>query len=241
MARGRVKFVQPPRPGQPGILRDDAGTAQSNGDTIDVVPPDLRVPIYTAVTDENGQFEMPAVLPGLYLVAAALPGYKPATALVEVGANATAEINLVLEPLPRPWPPDKPRIATVKGTVSGKADDGTTAPIAGAVVTVALRSAWIPEPPKDDLVPLPIVQARPAQGSDERPAQRVQRFRLRLSIFRTLTDEHGGYQLNVPTGDALVSAWAWGYLRDAKRATLAPGENVIDFVLEHLPVALGRP
>jgi hypothetical protein len=92
----------------------------------------------SASADDKGLYKFEALPPGQLTVKASAPGYEPRTADVVLDADRTADFVLP-EADPPPGGPDNPPAAiraSLSGVVSAKRADGTTTPIASAVVAI---------------------------------------------------------------------------------------------------------
>jgi hypothetical protein len=176
---------------------------------------------YTAVTADDGSYKMSGVASGPYLVSVVVPGFKPAYAWVFVTADATVTADFALEAVVAPG------VGTVAGTVTGTKIDGTTAPIEGATVIIAMGTAWIPPAPLPaPMMSVGVMQTRPTIM----PPPDVE-----MKVFRTLTDASGHYSLTVPAGAGKAMAWAQGYGPGNQAITVTADATLpLDFLLKEL-------
>jgi hypothetical protein len=182
-------------------------------------PPPLLT--YTAITAADGTYKMTGVASGPYLVSVVVPGFKPAYAWVFVTADATVTADFVLEAVVTPG------IGTVSGTVTGSKTDGTTAPLEGATVIIAMGTAWIPPAPQ----PMPMMSL----GASAVATPIMPPPDIAVKVFRTLTDASGHYSLNVPAGAGKAIAWAQGYVPNNQAITVTADATLpLDFLLKEL-------
>jgi hypothetical protein len=174
---------------------------------------------YSAFTDTDGTYQMKGVKPGPYLVSVVVPGFTPQYAWVMVQAFRTAVADFMLKPQVTPG------TGAVEGTVTGAQSDGSTAPIDGATVIIAMNTPWVPPAPP----PVPMMSAGTAATTDPiMPPPDV-----RLKVFRTVTDANGYYSLKVPSGNGKAVAWAMGFAPSAQAITIQPDvTTTVNFLLK---------
>jgi len=188
-----------------------------------IYPPPPAVS-YTAVTGDDGRYEMIGVKPGGYLVTVAVPGFQAGAAYVWVSANRTTAYDFVLLPVVEPG------VGTVEGTVTGEVEGGGS-PVAlkGAEVVVNFPyGGWQPTP-----VPLAVELAGARQANvgvdlsvPVMPPDIIYRE------FRTLTNADGKYSLNVPTGYGQIFVWALNYEPAYQELKVEDGVTITqDFLL----------
>ncbi len=167
-----------------------------------------------AFTDEQGSYTMQAVPAGSYVVTVNVPGLEQGVNWVWVEPGHTAVADFQLREL------IEPGVGTVSGTVTAANDDGAGVPLEGASVVVSSDAAyWEPTPLYDD-----------AAYEDAEPG--IMPPPYYFEMFRTLTDAHGNYSLNVPAGYLYITVWADGYESVIERFVLHPREHLVkDFAL----------
>ncbi|MED4278752.1 carboxypeptidase regulatory-like domain-containing protein, partial [Priestia megaterium] len=118
-----VNVALHPNPGFiSGRVTDEQTTSSLDGATVQVFPAQSLVPIASAVTDQNGTYQIPGLAPGEYIVVANARNYARAAvgAIVVVDQTTVADLQLSLNP------------ATISGTVTDEQGN----PIENATVRV---------------------------------------------------------------------------------------------------------
>lgn len=221
-----------------GDGRTTVGSSDPSGGTGLVYPPP-EGKSYSAFTDTNGSYIMPAVAPGSYLVTVAVPGLVPGEQFVWVSPGKTAVADFELEEAVEPG------VGTVSGTVYGLDEKGENpTPLEGALVRVTMSSPWRPiKPGPPIIVPMEVTLpgAKPTQASDGTDASVVPPD-LWWEVFSTLTDADGHYSLNVPSGRVIVSASAYGYSDESQSAVVYPRTTTtVDLKLRQYSIIVEPP
>jgi hypothetical protein len=166
-----------------------------------------------AVTDESGAYQFRAVPTGGYRISVVVPGLAAGVEYVWVEAGHTSVADFLLDEL----------IEDGVGTVAGTVVDSEGAAVEGAMVTVYSTDYY------PDAVTATSQQHAIAAGKGAGAVPGA----LPRGSFSTLTDQHGNYTLNVPSGHLWVDIWADGYLPAGGPLTLHPRESLrFDATLE---------
>ena len=180
-----------------------------NGDA--PVYPIEPLPEFSAFTDHEGSYRIPAVPEGEYTVTVALPDYEQGWQWVWVGAGQTAAADFRLRPAVDPG------VGTVQGQVLGVGDKAGE-PIEGAVVSIFSDIPWEPIgpicPPGGDCVDGDPGDDPAPSNKPEAPAPPEDIGMMPPPWFpgvSTLTDADGRYSLNAPAGYASIDVWAPGF------------------------------
>lgn len=221
-----------------GDGKPSVGSSTGSGGTGLIYPPP-EGQSYSAFTDVNGSYIMPAVASGSYLVTVAVPGLESGEQFVWVEPGKTAVADFELEVA------IEPGVGTVEGTVYGVDEDGSnSAPLEGALVEVTVGSPWRPVDPGDPIIvpmELSLPGVAPAQASDGTGAT-VMPPDMWWRTFSTLTDASGHYSLNVPSGRVTVSASAYDYSYESQSIIVYPKTTAtVNFKLTRYPVIIEPP
>lgn len=192
----------------------------SQGDVGPNIYPPPPLPEYSAFTDAQGSYVIPAVPEGEYTVSVAVPGYMESYQWVYVAPGRTAVADFQLRPY------IEPGLGTVEGQVLGVTDDGLV-PIEGAVVTVCPDQPWRPivpperplrgVPPRSGLVDNSDADDDGCGNGTEDPGEEPgdePDCELPPPWFyavSAVTDAEGRYSMQVPAGYASIDVWADGY------------------------------
>ncbi len=151
-----------------------------------------------AVTDESGAYAFRGVAPGGYLVSVVIPGLEAEAQFVyvEVGRTSVADFQL------------RESIEPGVGTVAGRVTDLDGAPVEGALVTIYSGEIYYPRDNRGDGDDGTVIWP-PSRG-----------------FFSTLTDQHGQFSLNVPSGHLALEVYADGYQPAYLQLTLHPRERL---------------
>jgi len=221
-----------------GDGKTTVGSTDPSGGTGLVFPPP-EGKSYSAFTDSNGSYVMPAVKPGSYLVTVVVPGLVPGEQFVSVEPGKTAVADFELEEAVEPG------VGTVEGTVYGLDEKGENpTPLEGALVQVSVGTPWRPPRPEPPIiVPLEVKLpgVTPAEADDGSGLE-VMPPDLWWQVFSTLTDANGHYSLNVPAGRATITANAWGYTMARQSLVIARNTTTtVDLKLTKLPIVIEPP
>lgn len=188
----------------------------------DAVPPPVRdgdMMEFTAITDENGSYVIPAVPQGGYVVTVNVPGLEQGAVYVSVTPGDTAVADFKLQAAVDPG------VGTIMGKVFAALEGGSSQPLEGAVVSVFSGDGWTPGPQPEPM-PLPPTVLGMDMGMMPPDATGVTVPPYEFRHFSTLTAADGSYSLNVPSGNLRISVWAEGYEPTDDSVTLQPGQTV---------------
>lgn len=186
-----------------------SGPAQ-DGVAPNIFPPPT-LPEFSAFTEDDGSYRIPAVPEGEYTVTVALPEYEQGWQWVWVGAGQTAAADFRLRPAVNPG------VGTVEGRVVGTGG-GHLMPVEGAVVTIVNND--VPWQPIGPICPPGggCVGGDPGEGDDtvasgkpdapEPPEDIGMMPPPWFDGVSTLTDADGRYSLNAPAGYSSIDVWA---------------------------------
>ena len=181
-------------------------------------PSDLKI---VGFTEADGSYRLPAVPAGDYEVRVVVPGLEAGVQWVYVAPASTSVADFHLRKA------IESGIGSVEGTVTSK-DDGSV--IAGAVVSINVSQPYVPIIAPDTAVP-----GRSRQDGPVSPW-------FDWSTFATLTDTHGRYHLNVPSGYLDLSVFAEGYDPLWQQMTLQPDQTLtLDVALSPMPGSPPQP
>lgn len=166
---------------------------------VDATGTRMNEPLARTRTDENGLYKFDRIPVGPYVGVAEKERYERDIQTLRVAAGQTTEAHFLLRPRiiePTPTPTPQPRVGAIAGRVITIADEGTTRPIAGALVS----AIWIN---RENLVESAI-----------------------SSIATAVTGPNGQFALSgLPAGEYLVVAKARGFEEGKVPAQVQAGET----------------
>ena len=175
-------------------------------------PSDLKV---VGFTDADGNYTLEAVPSGEYEVRVVVPGFEVGVQWVYVAPGSSATANFHLREA------IDPGIGSVEGKITSS-EDGEAIP--GAVVSISATQPYVPVVAPD--------MAIPGRSPDAGPVEPW----FDWYTFMTLTDPHGEYHLNVPSGYMSVSVFAEGFDPVWRDVTLRPDRTLtLNIALEPMP------
>ncbi|MBI2300797.1 MAG: carboxypeptidase regulatory-like domain-containing protein [Armatimonadetes bacterium] len=197
-------------PPPPGPL--DLNGIVKPGDDPWTVPPFFRA--YSALSDEQGHYQITNVVPGDYTLAVFRFGYQSVQRDITLAAREQRVENVNLQYI----------LTHVTGTIFGRLENGQVAPLAGVWVNGYTASIRPDEPP------VAIFGATdPANGRQDRPG-------ILPPIppdGAAITDENGHYDVAVEAGHVYLNAWMDGYNSAFVELKVdAGGATGVDMILE---------
>jgi protocatechuate 3,4-dioxygenase beta subunit len=128
-----------------GIVPDqiDQETSPIAGALVSVYPtvssasgwPDIQ-PLFRAMTNEEGIYEIPGIPPGIYLVAAEAPGYERCIDKADVPPGDNVTLDFRLKPVIVPIPTPETELGNLAGQALGMESEGIFKPLPGAHILV---------------------------------------------------------------------------------------------------------